>query len=112
MRRDDIKDISDILSHFFDMYDEEIWNKHFDLFDDENSNLLQIAARVMGREMNKIAKRKEKIFRRVENILNENAKDISNSKIAAIMVDYFENTVEDNVMLLKELKLGFTETFV
>lgn len=24
------------------------------------------------------------------------------------MVDYFENTVEDNVMLRKELKLGFT----
>lgn len=39
VRRDDIIDISDILHHFFDMYDEEIWSNHSDLFDKENENL-------------------------------------------------------------------------
>jgi len=56
VRRDDIIDISDILNHFFNMYDEEIWNNHNDLFEDENDDLKHIAAKVMGREMSKIAK--------------------------------------------------------
>ncbi len=108
-RRDDIKDISDILNHFFNMYDNEIWDNHNDLFADENSNLEHIAARVMGREMKKIAIRNEKLFSRIEGILNANTDDMPNSKMAVIMIEYFGNTVEDNVQLLQQLKKGFTE---
>lgn len=108
-RRDDIKDISDILNHFFDMYDEEIWENHHDLFGELDADLKHIAARVMGREMNKIAKRNEKLFSRLEGILNTNTDDIPNSEMGAIMVEYFDNTVEDNVLLLQQLKQGFTE---
>ncbi len=108
-RRDDIKDISDILNHFFNMYDNEIWDNHNDLFADENSNLEHIAARVMGREMRKIATRNEKLFSRIEGILNANTDDMPNSKMAAIMIEYFGNTIEDNVLLLQQLKQGFTE---
>jgi predicted nucleotidyltransferase len=108
-RRDDINDISDILNHFFTMYDNEIWNNHSDLFADENVELKHIAARVMGREMAKIAKRNEKLFNRIEGILNANADDIRNSKIGAIMREYFQNTVEDNVLLLRKLIQGFKE---
>lgn len=108
-RKDDIKDISDILNHFFNMYDHEIWENHSDLFGDEDAGLKHIAARVMGREMNKIAKRNEKVFTRIEEILNANTNDMPNSKMGAIMIEYFDNTVEDNVLLLKQLKQGFTE---
>lgn len=48
IRRDDMLDISDILNHFFDMYDNEIWENHNDLFGEEASDLNHIAARVMG----------------------------------------------------------------
>lgn len=108
-RRDDIKDISDILHHFFDMYDNEIWENHHDLFNKDDVDLTQIAARVMGREIRKIANRNEKLFGRISEILNRNTEDNLNSKIAAIMVEYFNNTVEDNVLLLQQLKQGFTE---
>jgi predicted nucleotidyltransferase len=108
-RRDDIKDISDILHHFFDMNDDEIWKNHNDLFEDETADLIHIAAKVMGREMRKIASRNKKLFNRIEGILNNNTNDIPNSKMAAIMVEYFENTVEDNVLLLEQLKQGFVE---
>jgi predicted nucleotidyltransferase len=107
-RRDDINDISDILNHFFNMYDNEIWENHHDLFEEE-ADLKHIAARVMGREMNKIAKRNEKVFNRIEGILNANTDDMPNSKMGAIMIEYFDNTVEDNVLLLQHLKQGFTE---
>ncbi len=109
IRSKDISDISDILNHFFDMYDNEIWEHHADLFEDENDDLKHIAARVMGREIGKIAKRNEKLFNRVSIILNENARDIHNSKIATMMVVYFDNTVIENVQLLKQLQKGFLE---
>lgn len=100
-RRDDIKDISDILSHFFNMCDNEIWENHHDLFGQDDADLKNIAARVMGREMGKIAKRNEKLRSRIAGILNANTNDIANSPMAAIMVEYFENAIEQNVLLLQ-----------
>ena len=109
IRRDDIKDISDILNHFFNMYDNEIWDNHSDLFDEEEVDLKLIAARVMGREMNKIAKRNEQLFKRIEKILAANTNEMGNSKMAVIMIEYFDNTVKDNVLILQKLLQGFTE---
>lgn len=108
-RRDDIKDISHILHHFFDMYDEEIWENHHDLFGEENVELKTIAAHVMGREIRRIAKRKDKLFVRIVGILDANTVDVSSSRIATIMAEYFNNTVEDNFQLLEQIKKGFTE---
>ncbi len=110
VRRDDIKDISDILNHFFDMHDEEIWSNHHDLFSDENVDLKHIAARVMGREMKKIAIENEKLFSRIAGILETNTEDSAKSNMAVIMREYFENTIEDNVLMLRQLKQGFTES--
>lgn len=109
IRRDDIKDISDILNHFFDMHDNEIWENHHDLFQDENPDLKLIAARVMGREMKKITNRSDELYNRIEGILNNNTQDIANSAMATIMIEYFDNTLEDNVQLLKQLKQGILE---
>lgn len=76
---------------------------------DENAELKHIAARVMGREMAKIANRNEKLFNRIDGILKANTGDLANSQMAAIMVEFYQNTVDDNVSLLKKLKQGFTE---
>jgi predicted nucleotidyltransferase len=99
VRRDDIIDISDILHHFFDMYDEEIWSNHNDLFNTENANLKWIAARVMGREMKRIAQRNSQLYERLLNILVTNTVDVQRSRMAEIMVTYFDNTVEENRLL-------------
>ena len=109
VRRDDIKDISDILNHFFDMYDEEIWGNHFDLFGDEYIDTLHTAARVMGREVKKIARRNDKLFARITNIITNNTAAADSSKIAAIMTEHFENTVEDSLKLLLQIQKGLTE---
>ncbi len=108
-RRDDIKDISDILNHFFEMYDNEIFENHHDLFEKEEASLKHIAARVMGREMSKIAKKNESLFSRIVGILNSNTLVSQNSDIAKIMVEYYDNTIDDNIQLLKHLRQGFTE---
>lgn len=108
-RRDDIKDISDILNHFFDMNDNEIFEKHHDLFEKEEASLKNIAARVMGREMSKIAKKNELLFSRIVGILDSNTLVSQNSEMAKIMVEYYDNTIDDNVQLLKHLRQGFSE---
>ena len=108
-RRDDIKDISDILNHFFDMHDEEIWANHSDLFGEEEIDLKELAARVMGREIKKITKRNQKLENRIMSILERNTNNAANSNMAIIMVEYFKNTVEDNVKLIRQIKMGFQE---
>ena len=89
-RRDDIKDISDILNHFFDMNDNEIFENHHDLFEKEEVSLKHIAARVMGREMSKIAKKNELLFSRIVGILDSNTLVSQNSEMAKIMVEYYD----------------------
>lgn len=109
IRRDDIKDISKILKHFFDMYADEIYENHNDLFGDKDINLNWIAARVLGRDMGKIAQLNEDLFLRIKKILKKNTIDIHSSDIAKIMAEFFQNTLEDNVKLLEQLKIGYLE---
>ena len=100
---------SDILNHYFDMHSNEIWTNHSDLFSEQGSDLRTIAARVMGREMSLIAKRNENVYSRILRILELNTTDVMKSKMADLMTTYFENTVEENVQLLIQLKKGFIE---
>jgi predicted nucleotidyltransferase len=109
IRRDDIKDISKILKHFFDMYAEEIYEKHNDLFGGQDINLDWIAARVMGRDMAKITKLNKELYQRIKKILSKNTKDIHTSDIGVIMAEFFQNTIQDNVKLLEQIKIGYLE---
>ena len=42
-------------------------------------------------------------------LLETNTADAATSKMAAIMVRYFHNTIEDNVRTLQQLKKGLGE---
>jgi predicted nucleotidyltransferase len=111
-RSGDIVDISDVFNHYFDMHSDEIYEKHSDIFtaeDAENATLTELAARVMGREIKSIAQRNEKLLARIANILDVNTADAATSKMAEIMVQYFNNTIEENLRLLQYLKMGFDE---
>jgi predicted nucleotidyltransferase len=109
IRRDDIKDISKILKHFFDMYADEIYENHNDLFGGQDINLESIAARVLGRDIGKIAKLNEELYLRIKMVLKKNTVDIHSSDIAKIMAEFFQNTIEANVKLLEQLKTGYLE---
>jgi predicted nucleotidyltransferase len=108
IRRDDIKDVNTILTHFFTMYAQEIFENHNDLFGDNAFELNMISARVMGREMSKIAKRNEILFKRLQEILESNT-NYQNLEIAKIMLEANNNTIEENIMLLMQIKTGYSE---
>ena len=79
------------------------------LFGEEEFDLKELAARVMGREIRKVAKRNPKLKDRVMSILEKNTNNSPNSNMAIIMVEYFKNTVEDNVKLIGQIRMGFQE---
>ena len=112
VRSGDIVDISDVLNHYFDMHSDEIYDKHSDIFTDEGTDkatLTELAARVMGREIKVIAQRDENLLERIAKILDVNTINAATSKMAEIMVQYFNNTIEENLQLLQYLKTGFNE---
>lgn len=108
-RQSDILDISDILHHYFSMQDNEIWENHFDLFTGDNTDLLHVAARVMGREMRKIVIKNEALFQRMDGILERNSADVDHCVIGAIMTGYFNNTVQENMMMIAEIRKGLLD---
>lgn len=108
IRRDDIKDVSNVLKHFFDMYAEEIYENHNDLFGANTFELHLIASRVMGREMKKIAKRNKILYNRLK-ILLEISTNNKNIEIAKIMAEFYENTIDDNIAILEQIKNGYLE---
>lgn len=107
VRRDDIIDIADILNHFFNMHQEEIYANHLDLFENDELELIDMAAIVMGRELRKITSRDKTVFDRIENLLQINTDNVATSKIAIIMTEYFRNTAEDNFKLVAQIKEGY-----
>ncbi|WP_341838615.1 nucleotidyl transferase AbiEii/AbiGii toxin family protein [Chitinophaga pollutisoli] len=109
VRRDDIKDISDIISHFFSMNDNLIWDEHSDLFEGDDADLQLISARVIGRLIKKIADRNDKLQERIQRILANNAGEPAESRMAAIMVEYFNTSVKECTDLVREILKGFEE---
>jgi predicted nucleotidyltransferase len=112
-RTSDIIDICDVLAHYFDMHSEEIYERHNDIFTEEgleDASLTDLGARVLGREIRTIAQRDDKLLKRVMGLLEINAADAATSHMATIMVQYFNNTIEENLHTLQQLKQGLEES--
>jgi predicted nucleotidyltransferase len=112
VRGSDIQDITDILLHYFEMFSEEIFDHHSDLFgesDDENF-LTKVAAQSLGREVGRIVRRSTSLSERVMRILEENTKSAATSRIAAIMANATGGTVDDCIEFLQLLQKGIEET--
>jgi hypothetical protein len=95
------------------MYSEEIYEHHNDIFTKEgleDASLTDLGARVLGREIRAIAQRDDKLLKRVMGLLETNTADAVTSHMAAIMVQYFDNMIEENLHTLEQLKQGLGES--
>ncbi|MNU08302.1 hypothetical protein D3C72_2542740 [compost metagenome] len=59
--------------------------------------------------MGKIAQLNEDLFLMIRKILKKNTIDIHSSDIAKIMAEFFQNTIEENMKLLEQVKIGYLE---
>lgn len=104
-RSKDLKDIVFILIHFFEYYDDEIFDHHNDLFGDLDNN--QIGARVIGREIRKTLQTKPEIVDEVVRILGKKDKLV---KVMLESRDIDEDISEEKIMqLLQEIEIGLRE---
>lgn len=109
-RDNDPYDILRIIELYFELYADEIYKVHNDLFDVDGFDQNKISARVLGRKVAQIIHKSETLKERILNIINENIDDPTDSKIAlnwAVKQDY---PIEYSLGLLGELRKGILET--
>lgn len=74
-RKKDLQDMSQILKYFWDFVEEEAYEQHLDLFNDE-FDIHTCAARILGRHLAHTLKRSEQLKERVIQVLKQQISDI------------------------------------
>ncbi len=100
-RTQDPQDIAQIIENYFEIEKEMIWEEHNDLFD-EDSDLIEIGARVIGREINQIISENKTLKERVLNILSLEEQVQKSMAEAMVHGDLTLDKVEGWLNLIKE----------
>ena len=106
-RTQDIKDIALILNHYFHIESDEIYHHHNDLFGNEDYELIDIAAIVIGREMQSVLSSNKLLQDRILNILSVSKKH--HKKIPTLMAQSEDFTVDQANLLLKKMAQGINQ---
>lgn len=105
VRQNDIKDITLILKHYFDIETDNIYELHNDLFEDNRDTSL-IAARVIGRQMKSIFAKSKNVEERIISIIQKEIDTPEKSKIAELMVTGTDSEITSAIAILKEILEG------
>lgn len=103
-RTQDIKDIGIIISHYFHIEDSLIYDKHNDLFGDEDLELEDIAAIVIGRELKPILASNRSLQDRLLGILSQSQKH--HKKIPELIAQHGLFTIDKVSNLLDRVAQG------
>lgn len=103
----DVKDINTICRYYPNLEDTFIWEKHSDLYNEVLSHQ-DVAMRVLGREMRKVAKTNLALHTRVVQILTK-AIDLTSNLTKHMIQDSETDTLEQKSKLLANILNGFTE---
>lgn len=105
IRFKDARDIINIITHYFELEAQMIYEEHADLFA-EDSNLGIVAATVIGREIKKIATGNTRLYQRLKGIIDTQIALKDNSAFIRNMVNEDGSNVEEVTTLLKNLLKG------
>ncbi len=108
LRVKDIVDIGYILKHYEVIVEAEIFEDHLDLVVDGYDGGLA-AARVLGRQIQRIVGRDSAIARRLEGILNRSIGDPADSPIGDLLAQNGFKSVENAIRYLDAIHTGLIE---
>lgn len=108
-RPKDIQDIRLILQHYFTIAENDIFEHHNDLFGEDDIDLVQIGARVMGRQMQPIVNRSRKLSDKIRSILSRQIELDERSIVAEWLVRDTDWTLVYAINLLRQLKSGMSD---
>ncbi len=111
IRQHDIEDIYSIILNFFDIESDKIYEKHLDLFDDDNFEIQNAGARVMGRQIADIIDQSDKLKERIISILEDNTSNHENSNMGMIIAEKYDTEVNTAVELLRSMLTGIKEKY-
>jgi len=110
LRIKDIEDISFLLQHAWQLYEEEAYTNHLDLFDDEDFDTQIVAARIIGRKMAPIINQNELLKFTIVSILVSsiaNKQKAQNPEI--ILSQKMNKTIEDIQAILSAVLKGIND---
>jgi len=109
-REKDLTDLQQILSNYWAFSEDEAYEKHLDLFDDDNFTTELASARILGRHLKQIIQKSEILNKKIVQILHE---QISQTDPPGLMVQQFANTqqktIEEIRLLLDTILKGITD---
>lgn len=108
-RSKDILDIGTILRHYFDIQAEEIYQSHTDLFEEEDFDITQTAARVMGRQMAPIVVLSHALLERIDRMLNHQINLDEQSPVAELLARDNRWSIRYALNLLEQIRRGVNE---
>lgn len=109
-RAKDPRDIRVIIEYYFELQSELIYEFHNDLFGLATpESLAVIAARVIGREMNKPLSANPALRERVQRILEHHIEIAEKSELIQEMTSTEYSDFDENRMLLGEILKGINE---
>jgi len=106
-RTQDIKDVGIIIRHYFHIESSLIYDKHNDLFTQGDFELIDIAAYVIGRELDAIISDNETLRNRVFDILSLSEK--YHHRIPELMAQNAKITVEQAQKVMDEVAQGIKQ---
>ena len=109
-RTKDIEDISFLIDHAWELYQEEAYENHLDLFED-NFEIMNIAAQIIGRKMRPILQKNKKLYKTILSIIKKAAIDKQKAENPEIILaQRTGKSLEEVQTLLSFILLGIQET--
>jgi len=106
----DARDIANIISHYFDLQTDIVYDHHSDLFSDsEKTTITEIAAIVIGREMYRILQTNTQLYQRLKNILTGHIAKFEHSSFLRNMVLETGTTITLMARYLECILQGLTK---
>ena len=106
-RMKDAADIADILTYYFELQADGIYDSHNDLFLGDEIDLTEISAIVIGREIRRMISANQTLYTRIQQILEQHIEDREHSPFVRGMIKRdSEATADSQVTLLQRLLQG------
>lgn len=109
-RQKDLDDLAHLLKNAWDLLEEEAYNEHLDLFEEEDFKTINAAARILGRKMKPILANDETLRDNITTLLEET---LSNkTKLGALEITFaatLKLDIETTLVILMEILKGVKE---
>lgn len=109
-RTKDLEDISLLLNHGWHFYENEAYENHLDLFEDDGFEMTSAAARIIGRKMKPILASNKKLHQTIMNILEDAILEKPKANTTEINLALnMKKSLQEVQEILSEIKKGLVE---